>query len=436
MTRPPLAIIREKDYVNSIPLRIDHNESRRVRRRRIPQVRKIPTWSTAAITTFQTGLPFFVTSSCLPPGNHHDHSFLHQDFASPYILSVSVNIWPQGRQEEAAAGCLQIFTCAFSICRRPGSLRLLHLRRWPVATVLGGRRRFRWPRSASLPQAIRRVRRRQFCDHTRQTVRTRSRACTFAMKMGRRPWPCCCSPASPPSAWRPARLPHRRRARRPCQVWAASCSRSTTQEGAGRAGDVMDVAGCRRGIHAERVVTSPWSATRTSCRGILVSRRSGDLSSSYCAGRVCWDDASLVAAQPATLKRYRVDTRATLRRQIATFDRTPYYIVASCFAEQSNIQGCSSVGERFDSASKRSRFLNYRFSTRPSELHSTAEGLFHFVFVEIAISRFGADLNTGGLLAFRGADGQVDTPPKWRNSVASKPFVLVLHRMRSPLKRK
>ena len=38
---------------------------------------------------------------------------------------------------------------------------------------------------------------------------------------------------------------------------------------------------------------------------------------------------------------------ATLRRQIA-FDRTPYYIVASCFAEQSNIQGAvAQLVERF-----------------------------------------------------------------------------------------
>ena len=60
-----------------------------------------------------------------------------------------------------------------------------------------------------------------------------------------------------------------------------------------------------------------------------------------------WDDAALAAAQPATPKRYRVDTRATLRRQIA-FDRTPYYIVASCFAEQSNIQGAvAQLVERF-----------------------------------------------------------------------------------------
>lgn len=38
---------------------------------------------------------------------------------------------------------------------------------------------------------------------------------------------------------------------------------------------------------------------------------------------------------------------ATLRRQIA-FDRTPYYIVASCFAEQSNIQwAVAQLVERF-----------------------------------------------------------------------------------------
>ena len=60
-----------------------------------------------------------------------------------------------------------------------------------------------------------------------------------------------------------------------------------------------------------------------------------------------WDDAALAAARPATPKRYRVDMCATLRRQIA-FDRTPYYIVASCFAEQSNIQGAvAQLVERF-----------------------------------------------------------------------------------------
>ena len=98
---------------------------------------------------------------------------------------------------------------------------------------------------------------------------------------------------------------------------------------------------------------------------------------------------------------------------------------------------CSSVGRALRSH-RRGRGFDYRQLHETLCIHSTAEGLFILFSLKFCHLAFqGADLGfAGGLLAFRGADGQVDTPPKWRNSVASKPFVSVLHRMRSPLKRK
>ena len=69
-----------------------------------------------------------------------------------------------------------------------------------------------------------------------------------------------------------------------------------------------------------------------------VSMRSGGLSSSYYAGRRL--GRCCACGGPTG------DTE-TLPRQIA-FDRTAYYIVASCFAEQSNIQGAvAQLVERF-----------------------------------------------------------------------------------------
>ena len=111
-------------------------------------------------------------------------------------------------------------------------------------------------------------------------------------------------------------------------------------------------------------------------------------------------------------------------------------IELSCEARQ-HPRGCSSVGRALRSH-RRGRGFDYRQLHETLCIHSTAEGLFILFSLKFCHLAFqGADLGfAGGLLAFRGADGQVDTPPKWRNSVASKPFVLVLHRMRSPLKRK
>lgn len=42
----------------------------------------------------------------------------------------------------------------------------------------------------------------------------------------------------------------------------------------------------------------------------------------------------------------------------------------------------------------------------------------------------------GGLLAFQGADAQVDKALKWRYVVATKPFILAVWRLSSPSKAK
>ena len=89
----------------------------------------------------------------------------------------------------------------------------------------------------------------------------------------------------------------------------------------------------------------------------------------------------LAAVRPATPKRYRADMCATLRRQIA-FDRTPYYIVASCFAEQSNIQGAvAQLVERFVRIEEVAVSTTVS-STRPSAF-IPPQRVFSFVFVEI-----------------------------------------------------
>ena len=84
-------------------------------------------------------------------------------------------------------------------------------------------------------------------------------------------------------------------------------------------------------------------------------------------------------------KRYRADMCATLRRQIA-FDRTPYYIVASCFAEQSNIQGAvAQLVERFVRIEEVAVSTTVS-STRPSAF-IPPQRVFSFVFVGIVPSR-------------------------------------------------
>ncbi|BAP83563.1 amino acid permease domain protein [Bifidobacterium longum] len=54
------------------------------------------------------------------------------------------------------------------------------------------------------------------------------------------------------------------------------------------------------------------------------------------------------------------------------------------------------------------------------------------------LTRFrGADSAfAGGLLAFQGADAQVDKALKWRYVVATKPFILAVWRLSSPSKAK
>ena len=150
MLVPPLAI-REKDYVNSQPTSESTIESLK-QTFGDGEFRKfvcsdVVYW--VAITTFQTGLPFFVTSLLkLPETTTTIYFVLMTGVSVLFYLPVNILANKVGKKRLLLVAFV-IFTCAFAFAGalvRPCSASF---RRWPRVWCSRWSARFRWPRSAS-----------------------------------------------------------------------------------------------------------------------------------------------------------------------------------------------------------------------------------------------------------------------------------------------
>ena len=194
-----------------------------------------------AITTFQTGLPFFVTSLLkLPETTTTIYFVLMTGVSVLFYLPVNILANKVGKKRLLLVAFV-IFTCAFAFAGALGSAVLGFIPAMAQGLVLSIVGAIPMAAFGILPQAIV----ANIADASSKTTGQDRQgmfyaARTFAMKMGQSVAMLLFTGVSTIGA-RPC-----------CAVWAASCSRSTTKRRCWACWRRDDVAGCRRGIHAER----------------------------------------------------------------------------------------------------------------------------------------------------------------------------------------